>query len=154
MKAQVEISAAPSRPHNLIGPLAVIGMAIGAYLTYVKYSGGVAVCAGIGDCELVQSSRYSEFLGIPIALLGMLAYLAILFLWKWGRNPDALLAEYVPLALFGLALVGLLYSAYLTYVEVFLLRAVCPWCVASAVDIAIIFVLTLSQALNRETSPD
>ncbi len=134
--------------------LALLGMSISGYLTYVKLSQGVAVCAGIGNCEIVQNSRYSEILGIPIALLGFGMYTAILALWAWGRRPDAWMASEVPWALFGLSLAGTLYSAYLTYLEVFVIRAICPWCLASAIVVTALCALTARGILNNQEVAD
>jgi uncharacterized membrane protein len=129
--------------------LALLGMGISGYLTYVKLSHKVAVCAGIGNCEIVQNSRYSEILGIPIALLGFGMYAALLALWAWGRRPDMWMASEVPWALFGLSLTGTLYSAYLTYLEIFVIRAICPWCLASAVVVTVLCALTAREILNN-----
>ena len=102
----------------------------------------VLFCAEGGGCESVNSSIYSEINGIPIAILGLGAYLAIAALLTLEKRVGAL-ETYGPLAVFGLALTGTLYSAYLTYVELFVLRAVCPYCVASAVLITAIFILAV-----------
>lgn len=130
--------------------LAFLGMGISGYLTYVKLGHKVAVCAGIGNCEIVQNSRYSEILGIPIALLGFGLYVTILVLWAWGRRPDAWMAGEVPWALFGLSLAGTLYSAYLTYLEIFVIRAICPWCLASAVVMTALCALTAREILSNQ----
>lgn len=112
--------------------LAGVGLLDSVYLTVIKVANATAICSDFGDCEVVNSSRYSELGGIPIALLGASAYLAILLLLLWepklGVNSD-----YARLAVFGVSLSGTLYSAYLTYVEVAILQAVCPFCVLSAV---------------------
>jgi uncharacterized membrane protein len=112
------------------------------YLTWIKVANTRAFCSGVGDCDAVNSSVYSEVLGIPIALLGVGAYVAIAALLVLeDRLP--LLREYGPLAVFGLALTGTLYSAYLTYVELFVIYAVCPYCVVSALLITGIFILSI-----------
>ncbi|HEY6042873.1 MAG TPA: vitamin K epoxide reductase family protein, partial [Anaerolineae bacterium] len=99
-----------------------------------------AVCLGVGNCEAVNTSRFSEFLGIPVALLGGLSYIAIAGL------AVAILYEFYDRvarpALFFLAAVGLLFSAYLTYIELFVLHEICPWCVLSAILITLITVLS------------
>jgi len=122
--------------------LAVLGALDSAYLTWIKVANTRAFCSGVGDCDAVNSSVYSEVMGIPIALLGLGAYLAIAALLVLeDRLPLA--AEYGPLAVFGLALTGTLYSAYLTYVELFVIYAVCPYCVVSALLITGIFILSI-----------
>lgn len=117
--------------------LAVAGFAISAYLTWVHLRGIAPVCVGgSGGCEAVQASRYSEILGVPVALLGVLAYGWLLF---------AAIMRGTYAALFGLlvALVGTLFSAYLTYLELFVIRAVCQWCVASAVILTAYLILAV-----------
>jgi uncharacterized membrane protein len=127
--------------------LALLGALDSAYLTWIKLANTRAFCSGVGDCDAVNSSVYSEVMGIPIALLGLGAYLAIAaLLLLEDRLP--LLEEYGPLAVFGLALTGTLYSAYLTYVELFVIYAVCPYCVVSALLITGIFILSIVRLLR------
>lgn len=111
--------------------LASIGFLDAAYLTWVKLANRLAVCAGVGDCEFVNSSIYSELFGLPIAIYGAAAYLLILLLVLF-EDRNAFLVENGPLLVLGLTLAGVLYSAYLTYLELFVLHAICPYCVLSA----------------------
>jgi len=123
--------------------LALAGLGVSGYLTWTHLTNQAIACGGSQDCDLVQQSAYSEVLGIPVALLGMLAYatlLALLFLR--GRLPQAWDA-YIPLAVFGISLIGVLYSAYLTYLEIYVIYAICRWCVSSAIIITVIFLLSL-----------
>ena len=107
--------------------LAVLGALISAYLTWTHFAGLTPVCTGGGEgCQTVQSSRYASLLGIPVALLGLLAYGGLIFsavLWKEGGIYLGFL----------ISLVGTLFSVYLTYLEVFVIGALCQWCLASAV---------------------
>ncbi|MFQ6014183.1 MAG: vitamin K epoxide reductase family protein [Anaerolineae bacterium] len=130
--------------------LAGAGMMISAYLTYVHFAGGGPLCAGVGDCEAVNTSIYSELGGIPVALLGFGMYALILFIVLLRRAipGNRLYEEWFSLVPFGLSLVGTLYSAYLTYIELFVLRAICPWCVASALIITAILGLFLWDLLT------
>lgn len=119
--------------------LSVAGIAVAAYLTYVHYNHDALVC-GLGDCSLVQTSRYAELLGIPIAILGVLMYVALLGLSLLrlllpARN-DLLSATIVSTSFAGLA-----YAAYLTYVEIWVIEAICQWCVLSAIITAAIFAI-------------
>jgi uncharacterized membrane protein len=116
--------------------LAGVGLAVAAYLTYVHYTGVAPVCAIAHGCEQVQTSRWSEVAGIPVALVGLLGYAAILVsLVAPGESGR-------------LALVGCGFSAYLTYREVFTIRAICAWCVASAVILTALAVLTTALVLR------
>ena len=133
--------------------LAVLGMLVSGYLTWIKVSNTQAFCSGVGDCEAVNSSAYSEIRGVPVAVLGFAAYLAIAALLAAEKRLAAL-REYAPLAIFGLALTGTLYSAYLTYVELFVIKAVCPYCVASALIITTVLILSILRLLRGLTSSD
>ena len=121
---------------------AVLGLLDSLYLSWIKFSNKTSICAGIGECEIVNTSRYSEIGGIPIAVLGAGAYLFIIFLLVLEtRSKDW--AENSPLYVFGASLVGVLYSAFLTYVEIAILHAICPFCVISAILILIIFIISI-----------
>src|SRR3989304_2713675 len=117
--------------------LAALGLVDAAYLTWIKLTRAAVACSNVGDCEIVNNSRFAVIGGVPIALLGAGAYLVILVLLGLERsNPAA--GETTRMAVFGFSLVGTLYSAYLTYVELAILKAICPYCVASAI---ILFLL-------------
>lgn len=122
--------------------LSLIGLAISLYLTYIYTSGGVAICLTGGGCDVVQNSPYAWILGIPIPTLGAGAYLLLILLALLGTGKGERQATWV-LALFGVSLVGLLFSAYLTYVELFIIRAICSWCVISAVIQLVVFLLAV-----------
>ena len=121
--------------------LAIIGLVDSLYLSWIKVSGKLALCGPIGDCESVNSSKYAEIAGIPIAFLGAGAYLAILIL-LYLESIYHFWKEYSPLIIFGISLGGVLYSAYLTYLEIAVIRAICPYCVVSA--IVLVFLLIIS----------
>lgn len=130
-----------------ISLLAVAGVAVSLYLLTVHWGWWQAVCLGVGDCESVNLSRFSELLGIPVALLGALAYLAIIAAGVLIARE--MYVDNARIALFFIAAIGVAFSAYLTYIELFVLHAVCPWCVLSAIlitAIAIFGALELSQA--------
>jgi uncharacterized membrane protein len=126
-----------------IGVLCLIGIGIAGYLTYVHYAGLKVVCLSGGGCETVQSSRYSKLDGIPVALLGLLGYITIL-------ASLALRGDTGRSAGFGVALIGFLFSMYLTYRELFTIKAICQWCVASAVLMTILVALTAIRVLRDE----
>lgn len=115
--------------------LAGAGGVIGAYLTWSHLGGTAPVCVGgSGGCEAVQTSRYSEILGVPVAALGLVAYAGLLLSAVLEGETAALLGLFI-------ALVGTLFSAYLTYLEFFVIRAICQWCVANAGIIALALLL-------------
>ena len=125
--------------------VALAGVAVAGYLTWAHYSGGSVVCVSGGGCETVQESKYAEIAGVPVALLGLVAYTAILGLvvWDspWGRLGAATLA-----------LVGLLFSAYLLVLQLFVIDAVCVWCVANDVVIAPALALLTGLRLRPGTT--
>lgn len=122
--------------------LALLGLADSAYLAYVKLTNQLASCSNLGDCETVNSSRFSEIGGIPIALLGAVGYVLILAAVALDR-PGA--SESPRYAFFGLTLIGSLYSLYLSYLELFVLRAVCPFCAASTVIMFVLLGLSVKR---------
>jgi len=122
--------------------LALAGAVDSAYLAFLKFTGTVAACSDIGDCEAVNNSKYAEIGGIPLALLGLLGYLAILaFLILETQFPSW--RDSLHLGVFGFTLAGTIYSVYLTYIEIFVLHAVCPYCVVSAVVMLLLFVISI-----------
>lgn len=129
--------------------VAVIGLTDSIYLTWIKLSQNTAICSNIGDCEAVNNSIYSEVNGIPIALLGAGAYGIILGILLLESRYD-LLEAYGNQIIYGITMVGFLYSVYLTYLEIYVLRAICPFCVVSAVAIFILFLLSIVRLVGRD----
>lgn len=127
----------------VIGLLGLIGLGIAAYLTYIHYSGIKPLCLASGGCEKVQTSRWAELGGVPVAVLGLVGYAAILALLfvpgEAGLAGTALVA-----------LVGFGFSLYLTWAELFRIHAVCQWCVASAVLMALLACLSVFRLLTAE----
>ncbi len=119
--------------------LAVIGLLDSVYLTIAKLTASQQMCLeGIGDCWSVNQSAYSEILGIPIAVLGAVAYAALIVLVLLEQR--AFFWRYLT---FAAILIGVIYSAYLTYIEIAVLQAICPFCVISAVILTLLFALTI-----------
>jgi uncharacterized membrane protein len=129
--------------------LSIVGLFVAAYLTYVETQSAKPFCGPVGDCEAVQASSYSRIWGIlPVGLLGALGYIAILAAWFAGRMKlNWKLAAYIPTAIYGMALFGTIFSVYLTYLELFVIKAVCIWCISSAIIITLILLLSLESAL-------
>ena len=133
------------RPTMIATALALAGIAIAAYLTWVHYEGISPVCT-TGGCERVQASTYAEIGPIPVALLGLIGYVLIFAsLFVRGEIGRALT--------FMLTLAGFAFSLYLTYLEVFVIDALCQWCLASAVVMTLLFV-TATVRLLRLAAPD
>jgi uncharacterized membrane protein len=119
--------------------LALTGVAVAAYLVFENARGEAGVCVGVGGCEAVQESRYGELFGVPVSVPGLLLYL-VLFgaaaAWFFGAGQR--LAG-LAFAGFLAAFAGLLVSAYLTYVEAFVLDDWCSYCIVSALLMAGLF---------------
>ncbi len=128
--------------------LAAAGIGIAAYLTVVHYAHQPIACSGIGDCELVNSSRYAKLGGVPVAVMGVASYAMMLVLaaGAWLRRDAMLLA-----AAWGIALASFGFAMYLTYIELEVLDAICVYCVASAsVATALFAVLSACAWIARD----
>lgn len=137
------ITTTPQRSKTVIWVASFVGLAVSAYLTYIKFSHAAIYCTpGLGDCDAVNTSRWSELWGIPIALFGMISYAALLVLVFWG-SKISLVRDYNNLFIFGIGTFGFLFSLYLTYLELFVIQAICQWCLVSAICMAIIFIASI-----------
>jgi uncharacterized membrane protein len=123
--------------------LALAGVGVSGYLTWAHLADQSVACGQSQGCDIVQQSVYSEVGGVPVALLGLLAYTALLVLMLLRGHVPPQLDVTIPLAIFGISLIGMLYSAYLTYLELCVIYAICRWCVSSAVIMTVIFLLSL-----------
>jgi uncharacterized membrane protein len=133
---------------------AIIGLLDSLYLTYVKLDTSTpAFCAPGGGCDVVNSSVYADFMGIPIALLGAGMYLVLIGL-LWLENRGGFWKQYGLMAMLGISLAGVLYSAYLTYIEIAVLHAICPYCVISAITISIFFLVTVFRLVKYQPYDD
>jgi uncharacterized membrane protein len=125
--------------------VATAGLGIAGYLTAVHYDGGSPVCAIARGCATVQQSEYADLGGVPVALLGLIGYAAILLTLVRDDEPAR-----AATALFSLAGAG--FSLWLTYVEVFTLEAICIWCVGSAVCMVLLAGLSAARMLSGPSS--
>jgi uncharacterized membrane protein len=124
--------------------LATVGLGVASYLTYVHYSGSPPVCTAGGSCLKVQTSIYSKLAGVPVALMGLIGYVAILASLLAPEN------ETTRFATLAFTLAGFGFSAYLTYRELFSIHAVCEWCASSAVIMTILMLLATWRFLRGE----
>lgn len=117
-----------TRGRIALAATAALGATLSAYLSWVHWSGELALCLGVGGCDAVQASRFATIGSVPVAAIGLMGFLGLLaavLAWAPGRVWAGTIA-------FGLSLAATLYVAYLTYLELFVIGAVCPWCVAVA----------------------
>jgi uncharacterized membrane protein len=132
--------------------IAAIGLIDSLYLIWIKIANSPAYCLqGVGDCFTVNTSKYSVIFGIPIAVFGVLGYLFILIILAFEDRSN-FLKENSLYIMFGVTLVGILYSAYLTYLELFVILAICPFCVLSAIAMTTLFILTIIRLVKSQAA--
>jgi uncharacterized membrane protein len=127
----------PSALRRAMVVLAIVGLAVATYLTYVHYAGIKPACTAGSSCTKVQTSVWSKVGDVPVALLGLIGYAGIL---ASLLLPDR---EATRLATLGMTVVGVGFSGYLTYRELFSIHAICEWCVSSAVILTILFIVSV-----------
>lgn len=128
--------------------LAIVGLLVSIYMTVYKITNNEAMCIGNGGCSVVNASRYSEVSGIPVALIGVGGYAAILVLLFLERRPG-FFQENGTMILFGISLVGFLFTLYLIFVEIRLIHALCPFCLTSQTVMTIIFILSVIRLIRQ-----
>lgn len=121
--------------------LAAIGIGIAGYLVYVHYTDTKVLCSISHGCETVQKSKYAKLAGVPVALLGLIGYVAILAT-LFVRSEGGRLAGA------GMALVGLGFSGWLTYLEAARIHAWCQWCVGSAIVMTLLTIVLVWRLLS------
>ncbi|HTZ86989.1 MAG TPA: vitamin K epoxide reductase family protein [Solirubrobacteraceae bacterium] len=125
--------------------LTVLGVVLASYLTYIHYAGIKPLCGtNGGGCEIVQTSEYSKLVGVPVALIGLLGYIAILGSLLVPESETSRLATVA------FTVVGFGFSAYLTYRELFSIHHICEYCVSSAGLITIIMCLSVWRFLRGD----
>jgi uncharacterized membrane protein len=147
--AGVPARVGPREPGLWLPLLAVVGAGVAAYLTWIETSGATAVCGPVGDCNTVQQSPYATLFGlVPVGALGLAGYGLVLVLWVLGQDGRTT-AQLARRLLVAAALLGTLFSVYLTVLEPFVIGATCMWCLSSA--IVMTAVLWLAAAWRRGT---
>jgi uncharacterized membrane protein len=128
-----------------IGLLALVGLIIAGYMLLFQLGMVGTLACGTGNCNAVQASSWSVFLGVTVPAWGVLGYAIILAVALAGVQPRWVDDRRIGMAIFGLATVAFGFSAYLTAIEAFVLRAWCRWCVASAIVATLIFLASLTE---------
>jgi uncharacterized membrane protein len=132
----------PPFPSWLVIVLVFIGIGVAAYLASIETSGTQAVCGPVGDCNAVQQSEYAQILGIPIGVLGVVGYLIIGALWIMSRVARGAASDWALVLMAVCAFGGTLFSAYLTFLEPFVIGATCMWCISSAIVMLLLLWVT------------
>jgi uncharacterized membrane protein len=129
-----------------LGVVALAGIGVSAYLTAVRAAGDSPTCVIGGGCTTVQKSEYSELLGVPVAWLGLAAYVGLLVAAILPGQLGRALGLFTAVVSFG-------FSAWLTYAEIFLIEAICAWCVASAVLVTLALIIAVMRAASPQATP-
>jgi len=121
---------------------------VSIYMTIYKITSNDSMCIGSGDCKTVNASRYAEVYGIPVAILGVAGYSAILAVLLLERKPG-FFQQNGTLLFFGLSLTGFLFTLYLIFVETVLIKAYCPFCITSQTAMTIIFIISVIRLVRQ-----
>jgi uncharacterized membrane protein len=135
------------KPDLVIPILALAGLAVAFYLSHVELRKVEAICGPVGDCNTVQQSEYARLFGIlPVGVLGLVGFLAILIVWilrRWGSDR---ISSWAAVSMLGMTGFGTLFSVYLTFLEPFVIGATCLWCLSSALIMTMLYVIALKPA--------
>jgi uncharacterized membrane protein len=138
-------------PGILLAALDVVGLLIASYLSIVELNNELPSCGVLHGCETVASSPYSRIAGVPVAVFGVALSLVLLSLalaWWWTNRPGLLLAHY------SLSFVGVMFEGYFTWIELFVIHAVCMWCALYAISLLLRFAVTLIVWVRRDRYRD
>jgi len=128
--------------------LTILGLLVSIYMTIFKITNNAKMCIGSHGCSVVNSSRYAEVNGIPVAVLGVVGYAAILAVLLLERRPG-FFRQNGTLLFFGLSLTGFLFTLYLIFVEVALIKAYCPFCITSQAAMTLIFIISVIRLVKQ-----
>lgn len=130
--------------------LALLGLADSGYLAILHWQGELPPCGGYAGCDLVNTSRYADVFGVPVAAFGALLYATLLAAAVWRIRSSGRRWVYGTLLLYALVLAGAVFMAYLTAIELFVLRAVCYWCMALAIVNLLLLILVTREVWSFE----
>lgn len=128
--------------------LTIIGLLVSIYMTIFKITSNDKMCIGSKDCSVVNASRYSEVNGIPVAVIGVAGYLALLAA-QWLERKPGFFQQNGAMLFFALSITGFLFTLYLIYVEIALIKAYCPFCITSQVTMTLIFILSVIRLVKQ-----
>ena len=128
--------------------LACLGILDASYLLIYKMTSNNAMCLGNGGCHDVNFSPYSQIAGIPVSLFGLVAYLAMAVI-PLLEGRLRIVKDNGPLTIFGISLAGTVFTGYLTWIELYVIHRLCPFCVASAIIITLIFILAVVRLVKQ-----
>jgi uncharacterized membrane protein len=133
----------------VVAALALAGIFLATYLALYKLGYIGTLSCSVGSCETVNLSRWATFLGLPVAVWGVGFYLSVFAVAFAGTLERFAGAAWVSHALLALTGWGVLFSGWLTYLELFVIHAICMWCVVSAILVVIIFLVSIAEWRSR-----
>ena len=137
----------------IVATLALAGIFVSLYLLLYKLGIIGELSCRVGSCETVNTSKWATFLGMPVAAWGVAWYVAMFTLAVVSTSQRFADSSVVSAVLLGVASTGLIFSAYLTYLELFQIHAICQWCVISAIIVTIIFFFALADYRDKRQTP-
>jgi uncharacterized membrane protein len=146
------LETAPGWRRWVVPVLSLLGLGVAGYMTYIEFSHTQAICGPIGNCNSVQTSRYATLWGfMPVGVFGMIGYIAIAIAWVVQSLGTDNFKHYLSLVMWGMALLGVLFSIYLTFLEPFVIGATCAWCISSAIIITLLLWTTTGPAIQASS---
>lgn len=133
----------------LIAALALAGVGLATYLAMYKLGMIGELACTVGQCETVNLSKWATFLGLPVAVWGVGFYLALFAVALLGTLDRFVDATWISHALLGLTAWGVVFSGWLTYLELYVIHAVCMFCVASAILVVLTFLVSVAEWRER-----
>jgi uncharacterized membrane protein len=118
--------------------LSALGVLVSGYLSLKRFTGGSLACTRWAECDVVNNSIYAKISGVPVAFIGLAGYLVLLGLALAALRSSGVAQRRLLTSSFLLALGGVGFSAYLTYLELYVIEAICVWCVVSAILITLL----------------
>jgi uncharacterized membrane protein/thiol-disulfide isomerase/thioredoxin len=142
-------------PNWIVPLLAVAGLGVASYLSYVEATHTLAICGPVGNCNSVQQSPYAHLFGvISIGFFGLVGYSAILIAWILADSSPLPWRRFFTIAIWGMGWFGVLFSIYLTFLEPFVIGATCIWCITSAIIMTSIFLASTNMAIRALAIPE
>jgi uncharacterized membrane protein len=138
----------------IVAALSLAGIFVALYLLLYKLGLIGALSCSVGSCETVNSSRWATFLGLPVAGWGVAWYVGMFVLALVSTGEKFAESSLISLILLLVAATGLVFSLYLTYIELFRIHAICQWCVVSAILVTIIFLVCVSEYRERKAGSE
>ena len=136
------------RLSQLTFALVILGLLVSIYMTIFKITSNENMCVGSKDCSIVNASRYSEINKIPVAVIGVGGYTALLAILLLERRPG-FIKQNATMLFFALSLLGFFFTVYLIFVEIVLIKAYCPFCITSQVAMTLIFILSVIRLVKQ-----